>query len=256
MSERVLCREVREGRYVVPASPVCTHCGGFNLKRNGTHKGKQVYHCRDCQRYSRGVVKVDDGRPLCRFCGNRVKIAKRLPPRRFMYRCLTCGRGFVDIPVIAYKEPVRCPHRFAFMINDAARAKLMAYCAATGFSEPMAVRAIFRRVMQGGVFWIFGSPSRRGSRTPPRPVESEAARVTMVLPDLRSETARRQWEPTRRRVGKPNAWGMTIAGAGVVTVALDDAAKEGLVHAMGMLGMNHADAARWLLANAEIPAKK
>ena len=92
------CREVREGRYVVSSDPVCTDCGGRDLKRNGTYKGKETYACRGCGRYSRGVPKPpDDGRPTCRFCGNRVKVAKRFPPRRTLWRCLTCGRGFLDV---------------------------------------------------------------------------------------------------------------------------------------------------------------
>ena len=37
-----------------------------------------------------------------------------------------------------------------------------------------------------------------------------------------------------------------------MTVMLDDAAKEGLVYTMRYLGLNHADAARWLLRNAQI----
>ena len=37
-------------------------------------------------------------------------------------------------------------------------------------------------------------------------------------------------------------------------IARREKSKEGLVHAMRHLGMNHAAAARWLLTNAEIPS--
>jgi len=103
-------------------------------------------------------------------------------------------------------------------------------------------------VLTGKVFWTIRGTSPR-SRLLTR-IARDPVAAAMQFPSVHREAVRRMKYPGGVAVGR---FQPTILGAYRMTVMLDDAAKEGLVYAMRFLDLNHADAARWLLTNAEVP---
>ena len=154
-------------------------------------------------------------------------------------------------------------HPFTLRLSVAARDALNRYFQSTGLSPSAAVRAVFRAALDEGAFAtvtaakaIYSDDGQfvetRIRRARSRPEPRDPQKIAARLPNLKRETALRQ------KVALPNRTHFvgTIGGVGYVSSYLDDAAKEGLLHAMSRTGLNHADAARMLLARAEPPAKQ
>ncbi len=112
-------------------------------------------------------------------------------------------------------------------------------------TDAQAVRAIFRHVLTGEVFST-GSVSRAG-RSGAIPIRRDPRAAAMKFPNLSSESAK------KKRAFYGNRFQPTILGVQDMTVLLDDEAKQGLIHAMNWLQLNHVDAARWLLTNVRPP---
>ncbi|MBC7805551.1 MAG: hypothetical protein H7145_05315 [Akkermansiaceae bacterium] len=147
------------------------------------------------------------------------------------------------------KEDSPCRHLMTIHLDRHARAGLGDYMQATGCSQTQAVRAMFRYVLTGE---MFGNPVRAarahfGGRTA-TPVPRNPAAAAMRFPNRQRELALKRHDRSKGYAGR--GFQSLVLAVGRVTVMLDDAAKEGLVHAMTRLGMeNHMDAARWLLAH-------
>ncbi len=166
------------------------------------------------------------------------------------FRCPHCTFSFLSEYRIGRQEKSKVPlkHRFTFWLSRTARNKLFAYVQSVRCTEAQAVRAVFRRVLTGKVFWTIWGTSPR-SRLLSR-IARDPSAAAMRFPSAHREAVRRMKYPGGVAVGR---FQPTILGAYRMTVMLDDAAKEGLVYAMRFLDLNHADAARWLLTNAEVP---
>ncbi len=229
--------------------PVCTHCGSRDVLKKGRRKERQMYQCRLCRRISFGLPP--DRRPTCLFCKKAVW-ESRMPDGRSRYFCPACGKSFLS----EYKcgRPERGTgrnfrHRFCFWLNRQARLGLGEYVQAHRCTDAQAVRAIFRHVLTGEVFST-GSVSRAGRSGAIR-VRRDPRAAAMKFPSLVRESARQKLAGAGGHYGR--GFQKTIIGVQIMTVLLDDEAKEGLVHAMNWLQLNHADAARWLLANVRPP---
>ncbi|MBC7808444.1 MAG: hypothetical protein H7145_20105 [Akkermansiaceae bacterium] len=172
---------------------------------------------------------------------------------RSRYLCPACRKHFLSEYKGARPErdtARRVRHPFSLCLNRRARLGLSAYVQATRSTDPQAVRAIFRHVLTGQVFST-GSVGR-GGRSGAIRICREPASASVRFPDLRSESAKK----SRVAAGGGHAgqrFQPTVLVVRQIRVFLDDEAKEGLIHAMRWLSMNHADAARWLLANVKMP---
>ena len=222
--------------------------GHKDLKKAGHKHDKQRYCCRTCGRISYGLPP--DRRPKCPKCKGGVR-ATRLPDGRMRYLCLACRFCFRSEYVHARPEKLKGQgrHMYSFSLNRTARQRLFEYVQAVRCTDPQAIRAIFRHVLTGKVLWTICGTSPR-SRLLTRIARDPAVAATR-FPDLRPENLRRM---TRCNGIPVKRFRATVQAVHKITVRLDDAAKEGLAHTMRHLGMNHADAARWLLSSAEIPS--
>ncbi|MBC8139614.1 MAG: hypothetical protein H8F28_27350 [Fibrella sp.] len=244
MARHFYIRQTRQGEQ----EPVCTQCRSTNLKKNGHYGEKQRYFCRACHHHSYGLPP--DRRPKCPFC-KAIVYATLLADGRTQYRCSVCRRSFRSEYLIARREVSRVPlkHHFSFWLNRHARQRLVEYVQVARCTDAHAVRQIFRHVLTGKVFWTIkvGSRFHRLTR-----IERDPVAARMRFPNLSSESAQQKLKNSGGHYKR--GFQPTVLGVQRITVMLDDAAKEGLVYAMRHLNVHHADAARWLLANAELPS--
>ncbi len=243
MSTGFTIRHTRQGE----CEPVCTHCRSKSLSKAGRNHDKQRYFCRECKRKSYGLPP--DLRPKCPSCKGTVR-STQLRDGRLRFRCPHCQFSFLSEYLIARQEKSKVPlkHRLTFWLDRRARQNLVDYAQTVRCSEAQVVRAIFRNVMTGKVLMVCRGGNGQMARH--RPVERNPVAAAMRFPNLNRETARRMHPEGALTGGR---FCPTILGVHRMSVALDDAAKEGLVYAMSYLGKNHADAARWLLTYARIP---
>ncbi len=232
--------------------PVCTHCNGKDLRDYGRANDRQRYFCRTCKRRSYGLPP--DLRPKCPACKAIVR-ERRLPDDRSAYTCPKCKKCFLSEYKKATQERskvLRYRHRFTFWLDRRARLALVEYGQAKRCTDAQAVQAIFRHVLTGAVFGTvtFG---RRGpfGRPSAIPIPRDPSAAAMKFPNLQSESAKKKIAGSGGHYGR--GFQPTILGVQEITVNLDDEAKEGLVFTMRRLGINHADAARWLLTHVKMP---
>ena len=239
-------RQTRQGE----CEPVCTHCKSKELSKAGQRNGKKRYICRTCHRSSYGLPP--DLRPRCPQCKGTVQ-AMLCRDGRYSYRCPGCRFTFLSEYKIARREKSkeRLRHNIAIHLNRQARARLWEYMQATRYGEAQAVRAIFRHVLSGKVFRVCWGTSPR-SRLLTR-VQRDPGAAAMRFPNLSRESALQKLKHVEKGGHYGGGFQPTVLVVHRLTVRLDDAAKEGLVYAMRFLSLNHADAARWLLTNAQIP---
>lgn len=194
--------------------------------------------------------RKDDDCSVCTFCRGRLW-ESRLSDGRTQFRCSQCGKKSLSeyLHSPRKKESSRCRHSLDFALDRHARAGLVEYMQAKGCTQAQATRAMFRYVLTGEVFST-GRVSRGGRSGAIRiPRNPEAA--AMTFPNLIRELALKRLDRSTGYTGR--GFQSLVLSVGRLTVALDDEAKEGLVYAMSRLGMNHVDAARWLLANVRVP---
>lgn len=242
--------------------PVCAHCKSHNLMKHGFDGGKQRYLCRDCNRRSRGFLPPP--RPRCPHCKtpNPTKRSK-VSHNRARYQCRACRRCFTETPLRGFNEHgLVAKQQFTVKLNAAANNALRRYIQATGLTTAASVRAIFRTALDEDAFATvtgakatyddqgrFTGTRIRHVRYRPEPQSPEA--IAAPLPSLRNDNT------ARLQAASPNwLFGSYIGCVAQVCSKLDDAAKAGLLHAMTRTGLNHADAARLLIARAEPPPNK
>ncbi|MBC8137777.1 MAG: hypothetical protein H8F28_18000, partial [Fibrella sp.] len=140
--------------------PVCTHCGSKTLQRKGVRDDRQYYRCKTCQRGSFGLPP--DLRPKCPNC-KKTPHATLLSDGRFRYGCPHCNRAWMSEYKIGRKEKSkeRFQHLHTFYLNRSARNGLFEYVQAARCTDAQALRAIFRHVLTGKVFWTMRGSSPR-----------------------------------------------------------------------------------------------
>jgi transposase-like protein len=235
--------------------PVCPHCNGTRLVKDGHDGDRQRYTCRGCNRRSFGVLPAPAPYLKCPHCQSKLW-QKRKPDGRIKYTCSKCGKCQMSYYRAARREPskvFRYKHKFAVVLDRRSRLCLNEYVQAKGCTVPQAVRAIFRHVLTGKVFLgCRGTTPRSWLLTR---IERNPAAAAMRFPNLTTPESAR-----KKLVGSgghfKNGFQPIIMGVQTITVLLDDEAKEGLVYAMSYLGLNHADAARWLLTHVQMPDAK
>ncbi len=84
-------------------------------------------------------------------------------------------------------------------------------------------------------------------------IQRDPGAAATRFPNLSRESALQKLKHVEKGGHYGGGFQPTVLVVHRLTVRLDDAAKEGLVYAMRFLSLNHADAARWLLTNAQIP---
>ena len=122
--------------------PVCTHCRGTDLKKDGRRNGRQKYECRTCGRISYGLPP--DLRPRCPWCRGAVR-ETRLSDGRLQYLCPACKKKFLSEYEQARHERGtvrRYRHIVNFYLNTRARLALVEYAQATRLTEPQALAAV------------------------------------------------------------------------------------------------------------------
>ncbi len=236
--------------------PVCPHCNGTDLVKCGRRDDRSRYKCRACARTSFGVLPA----PFLKCSDCRAKLwEKSMADGRTRFECSKCGRVRLSEYVYSprkQKEDSPCRHLMTIHMDRHARAGLVDYMQSTGCSQTQAVRAMFRYVLTGEVF---GNPVStawvRSGRPTATPVPRNPTAAAMKFPDRKRELALKRHDRSKGYAGR--GFQSLVLAVSRVTVMLDDAAKEGLVHAMTRLGMeNHMDAARWLLAHVRVPGVK
>ncbi|MBC8137098.1 MAG: hypothetical protein H8F28_14560 [Fibrella sp.] len=235
-------------------APVCPHCSGTRLVKDGHDGDRQRYTCRGCNRRSFGVLPAPEPYLKCAACRGKLW-QQRKPDGRTKFICSQCGKSRMSEYKAATREAskvFRYRHKFAVVLNRHAQRGLAEYVQAKRCTDAQAVRAIFRHVLTGEVFGT-GSVSRAG-RSGAIPIPRDRAAAAMKFPNLNSESAKKKLVGAGEHFGR--GFHPTVLGVQTITVLLDDEAKEGLVYTMRRLELNHADAARWLLTNVKMPDAK
>jgi hypothetical protein len=236
-----------------PENPVCGHCGGTDLRRRGAMNGRVRFVCRACGRSSYGVPKPPPPaapRYPCPYCGGPCKKAGRDNRGRQRYYCKACRRENTRLwPGDTKPEGGPFRHPISLCLSLVASNCLIEYCNGRGLSPTRAVREIFRVPAQPQVivqtrarFDPYTGRTHVSTReipieTPPEPIPRRRKYLT--------------GETTRARLRAGGRHHLSVLVVQRLTVHLDDLAYRGLLRFMRLRGLNHQDAARALIIEAE-----